>query len=151
EPTWNKFISIRRAFLDRASCSGCLLDWSMAIELCLFRLSRNTVRNPSKRVRSRQYNRSRIFNKKKISSVIKIRRKYKRQGGLVIKKLGKMMKAFDVIIIFVVVALSFSPMASFAVQNSQNEGNKIYAVISIDGEEVDRFLLTGNEEHKLIT
>src|SRR5690625_1102790 len=61
------------------------------------------------------------------------------------------MKPFDVIIIFLLVALSFSPMAIFAVQNSQNEGNKIYAVISIDGEEVDRFLLTGNEEHKLIT
>jgi len=83
--------------------------------------------------------------------VIKIRRKYKRQGGIVIKKLVKMMKPFDVIIIFLLVALSFSPMAIFAVQNSQNEGNKIYAVISIDGEEVDRFLLTGNEEHKLIT
>ncbi|OJG12369.1 hypothetical protein RU93_GL000299 [Enterococcus aquimarinus] len=51
-----------------------------------------------------------------------------------------MMKPFDVIIIFLLVALSFSPMAIFAVQNSQNEGNKIYAVISIDG-----------EEHKLIT
>lgn len=83
--------------------------------------------------------------------MIKIRRKYKRQGGIVIKKLVKMMKPFDVIIIFMLVALSFSPMAIFAVQNSQNEGNKIYAVISIDGEEVDRFLLTGNEEHKLIT
>src|SRR5690625_1059331 len=62
-----------------------------------------------------------------------------------------MMKPFDVIIIFLLVSLSFSPMAIFAVQNSQNEGNKIYAVISIDGEEVERFLLTGNEEHKLIT
>ncbi|MFC4696271.1 NusG domain II-containing protein [Enterococcus aquimarinus] len=72
--------------------------------------------------------------------MIKIRRKYKRQGGIVIKKLVKMMKPFDVIIIFLLVALSFSPMAIFAVQNSQNEGNKIYAVISIDG-----------EEHKLIT
>ena len=62
-----------------------------------------------------------------------------------------MMKPFDVIIIFLLVALSFSPMAIFTVQKSQNEGNKIYAVISIDGEEVDRFLLTGNEEHKLTT
>lgn len=83
--------------------------------------------------------------------MIKIRRKYKRQGGIVIKKLVKMMKPFDVIIIFLLVALSFSPMAIFAVQNSQNEGNEIYAVISIDGEEVDRFLLTGNKEDKLIT
>lgn len=72
--------------------------------------------------------------------MIKIRRKYKRQGGIVIKKMVKMMKPFDVIIIFLLVALSFSPMAIFAVQNSQNEGNKIHAVISIDG-----------EEHKLIT
>jgi hypothetical protein len=47
--------------------------------------------------------------------VIKIRRKYKRQGGIVIKKLVKMMKPFDVIIIFLLVALSFSPMAIFAV------------------------------------
>src|SRR5690625_5353904 len=62
-----------------------------------------------------------------------------------------MMKPFDIIIIFLLVALSFSPMAIYSVQNSQNEGDKIYAVISIDGEEVDRFLLTGNKENKLIT
>ena len=79
--------------------------------------------------------------------MIKIRRKYKRQGGIVIKKMVKMMKPFDVIIIFLLVALSFSPMAIYSVQNSQNEGDKIYAVISIDGEEVDRFLLTGNKEN----
>ena len=62
-----------------------------------------------------------------------------------------MVKPFDIIIIFLSVADSFSSMAIFSVQNSQNEGDKIYAVISIDGEEVDRFLLTRNEENKLIT
>lgn len=75
----------------------------------------------------------------------------KRKGGIVIKNLLKMMKPFDIIVIFLLVALSFSPMAIYSVQNSQNEGDKIYAVISIDGEEVDRFLLTGNKENKLIT
>lgn len=42
-------------------------------------------------------------------------------------------------------------MAIFIIQNSHNEGDKIYAVISINGEEVDRFLLTDNNENKLIT
>jgi len=40
---------------------------------------------------------------------------------------------------------------TFAVQNTQNEASKLYAVISINGEEVDRFLLTENEENQLIT
>nr|WP_245328169.1 hypothetical protein [Lactococcus raffinolactis] len=63
-----------------------------------------------------------------------------------------MVKPFDVVIIFPLIVLSFLPTAIFAVQQTNNDNNNVYAVISINGEEVDhRFLLTGNEEHRLIT
>lgn len=68
-----------------------------------------------------------------------------------ITKYIKMVKPFDVVIIFLLIVLSFLPMAIFAVQQTNNDNNNVYAVISINGEEVDRFLLTGNEEHRLIT
>lgn len=54
-------------------------------------------------------------------------------------------------LLLVSIAVSFSPVALFSLSQSQSGDNAIYAVISIDGEEVDRFLLSGNEEHKLIT
>ncbi|WP_369406835.1 hypothetical protein [Aerococcus agrisoli] len=66
-----------------------------------------------------------------------------------ITKYIKMVKPFDVVIIFPLIVLSFLPTVIFAVQQTNN--NNVYAVISINGEEVDRFLLTGNEEHRLIT
>lgn len=62
-----------------------------------------------------------------------------------------MFKPFDILIIVILIALSFVPMGITVAQNAQNDGNNVYAVVSINGEEVDRFLLTGNEEHKLIT
>lgn len=68
-----------------------------------------------------------------------------------ITKYIKMVKPFDVVIIFPLIVLSFLPTVIFAVQQTNNDNNNVYAVISINGEEVDRFLLTGNEEHRLIT
>lgn len=65
--------------------------------------------------------------------------------------LSRMIKPFDVIIIVLLIGFSFIPAGILAAQAVPNEENNLYAVISIDGEEVDRFLLTGNEEHKLIT
>ena len=68
-----------------------------------------------------------------------------------ITKYIKMVKPFDVVIVFLLIVLSFLPTVIFAVQLTNNDNNNVYAVISINGEEVDRFLLTGNEEHRLIT
>lgn len=68
-----------------------------------------------------------------------------------ITKYIKMVKPFDVVIVFLLIVLSFLPTVIFAVQQTNNDNNNVYAVISINGEEVDRFLLTGNEEHRLIT
>src|SRR5699024_9043310 len=62
-----------------------------------------------------------------------------------IKNLLKMMKPFDIIIIFLLVAVSFSPMAIFAVQNSQNEGDKIYAVISLVNGTIRPYIEVGQE------
>lgn len=68
-----------------------------------------------------------------------------------IKKLMRMVKPFDIIIVFLLLILSFLPVVIFAAQEAKTVNSDVYAVISIDGEEVERFLLTGNEEHKLIT
>src|SRR5699024_12272809 len=56
-----------------------------------------------------------------------------------------MMKPFDIIIIFLLVAVSFSPMSNFAVQNSQNEGDKIYAVISLVNGTIRPYIEVGQE------
>lgn len=68
-----------------------------------------------------------------------------------IKKYLKMVKPFDIIIVALLIVFSFSPAVVFAMKNTISESSKLYAVISINGEEVDRFLLTGNKEHQLIT
>ena len=67
------------------------------------------------------------------------------------KEFLKRIKPFDLIIVFLLTILSFSPAVIFAAQEMNMQNNDLYAVISIDGEEVDRFLLTGNEENKLLT
>lgn len=67
------------------------------------------------------------------------------------KKYWKQARPYDFIIVFSLVLLSFLPSVVFAVNNHYEKGDDIYAVISIKGEEVDRFLLTGNDEHKLVT
>ncbi|CZR07189.1 NusG domain II-containing protein [Trichococcus ilyis] len=68
-----------------------------------------------------------------------------------IKKYLKIVKPFDIIIVTILIVFSVIPTIIFAVQTTHNETSKLYAVISINGDEVDRFLLTGNEEQKLIT
>lgn len=68
-----------------------------------------------------------------------------------IKKYLTIVKPLDIIIVSLLIILSFLPTVIFAVKTTYNEESKLYAVISLNGEEVDRFLLTGNEEQKLIT
>lgn len=67
------------------------------------------------------------------------------------KKYLEMVKPFDIIIVFLLILLSFLPTAIFAVQNTHDQTSKLYAVIFINGDEVDRFLLTGNKSNRLIT
>lgn len=59
-----------------------------------------------------------------------------------ITKYIKMVKPFDVVIVFLLIVLSFLPTVIFAVEQTNNDNNNVYAVISINGEEVDRFLLS---------
>lgn len=63
----------------------------------------------------------------------------------------KQFRPYDFIIVLSLVLFSFVPVAVFSVTNPYVEGDRVYAVISIDGDEVDRFPLTGNTEHELIT
>lgn len=58
-----------------------------------------------------------------------------------ITKYIKMVKPFDVVIIFPLIVLSFLPTAIFAVQQTNNGNNNVYAVISINGEEIGFNLL----------
>lgn len=58
-----------------------------------------------------------------------------------ITKYIKMVKPFDVVIIFPLIVLSFLPTVIFAVQQTNNDNNNVYAVISINGEEIGFNLL----------
>ena len=50
-----------------------------------------------------------------------------------------MIKPFDIIIVLVLLALSFLPNAIFAYQQAtRKEEAKIYAILTIDGEEIER-------------
>lgn len=60
------------------------------------------------------------------------------------KKYLKLLKPFDLIIIILLVLLSFVPTAFISIQGVENTDTDSYAVISIDGEEVERVQLTGN-------
>ena len=67
------------------------------------------------------------------------------------KNIRKMVRPFDIIIITLLILLSFLPSIIFARNNTSDEsGNIVYAIVSINGEEVDRFQLTGNTENQLI-
>ncbi len=60
----------------------------------------------------------------------------------------KLLKPFDLIIIVFLVLLSFVPTAFFSIQGAEKKDTDSYAVISIDGEEVERVRLTGNTENR---
>lgn len=67
------------------------------------------------------------------------------------KNIRKMVRPFDIIIITLLIFLSFLPSIIFARNNSIDESeNIVYAIVSINGEEVDRFQLTGNTTHEFI-
>lgn len=68
-----------------------------------------------------------------------------------VKELLKMLRPFDYVLLLALIIFSFLPSLVFWSANATQEGQNVYAVISIDGEEVDRFLLTDNREHELIT
>lgn len=63
----------------------------------------------------------------------------------------KKIRLFDYILVIALLLLSFLPAMLFWSANASQGDEEVYAVVSIDGEEVDRFLLTGNEDHQLIT
>ena len=65
----------------------------------------------------------------------------KKGGKIMITKYIKMVKPFDVIIVFLLIVLSFLPTVIFAVQQTNNDNNNVYAVISINGEEIGFNLL----------
>ena len=59
-----------------------------------------------------------------------------------------MIKPFDIINVIVLLALSFLPNAFFAYQQAtRKEEAKIYAILTIDGEEIERFELSENKPH----
>lgn len=66
----------------------------------------------------------------------------------IIKKYSHLIKPFDIIIVLVLLALSFLPNAIFAYQQAtRKEEAKIYAILTIDGEEIERFELSENTPH----
>ena len=62
----------------------------------------------------------------------------------IFKKYSHLIKPFDIIIVLVLLALSFLPNAIFAYQQEA----KIYAILTIDGEEIERFELSENTPHE---
>lgn len=69
------------------------------------------------------------------------------------KEIKKQFKLFDGIIIVALVILSFAPYAVFAITQKEatTSTNQTTAIVSIDGEEVDRFTLSEDTKHKLVT
>ena len=66
----------------------------------------------------------------------------------IVKKYSHLIKPFDIIIVLVLLALSFLPNAIFAYQQAtRKEEAKIYAILTIDGEEIERFELSENTPH----
>ena len=67
----------------------------------------------------------------------------------IFKKYSHLIKPFDIIIVLVLLALSFLPNAIFAYQQAmRREEAKIYAILTIDGEEIERFELSANTPHE---
>lgn len=63
-----------------------------------------------------------------------------------LRKYLRMLKPFDYIILFLLVVISFSPALVFAVKEAAIPKENIrYAIISINGKEVDRFDLDKTE------
>ena len=65
------------------------------------------------------------------------------------EKIKNLVKPYDFVIVTSLILLSFLPFLLLSEGKSGDEDSDLYAVISIDGEEVDRILLTGNKEHEL--
>ena len=66
----------------------------------------------------------------------------------IFKKYSHLIKPFDIIIVLVLLVLSFLPNAIFAYQQAtRKEEAKIYAILTIDGEEIERFELSENTPH----
>ncbi len=66
------------------------------------------------------------------------------------EKIKKLVKPYDFVIVISLVLLSFLPFFLLSEDKGENIDSDLYAVISIDGEEVDRILLTGNEKNELL-
>ena len=67
----------------------------------------------------------------------------------IFKKYSHLIKPFDIIIVLVLLALSFLPNAIFAYQQATSkEEAKIYAILTIDGEEIERFELSEKTPHE---
>lgn len=67
----------------------------------------------------------------------------------IFKKYSHLIKPFDIIIVLVLLALSFLPNTIFAYQQATSkEEAKIYAILTIDGEEIERFELSENTPHE---
>lgn len=67
-------------------------------------------------------------------------------GGIEMKSYYKMIKPWDIIVVFSLVLLSFIPFFIFSfVQAQKTEGTSVNtAIISVDGKEVRRIVLTDN-------
>lgn len=69
-----------------------------------------------------------------------------------VKKQFQLVRPLDIIIIILLFIASFIPHVVFAVQHSNVDTEaEIIAIVSIDGEEVDRFILSEDTPNELVT
>ncbi|MER2058023.1 MAG: NusG domain II-containing protein [Niallia sp.] len=65
------------------------------------------------------------------------------------RKYSKMIKPFDIIMVVILLVISFVPMAVFAMnQSKEDEGNKVIAIITQDGQIIREVELTGHMENE---
>lgn len=65
------------------------------------------------------------------------------------KKLLKMMKPGDIVLLLFLVVLSFLPVIIFSYANATSGAEYNSAVISVDGEEIHRFILKDDGEREI--
>lgn len=64
------------------------------------------------------------------------------------KKVLRVLKPFDIVIIALLIAISFIPLTVFSMTKATEAGDEVVAVIIQDGEVIREITLTGHEENE---
>ncbi len=69
-------------------------------------------------------------------------------GYSMMRKVLRVLKPFDIVIIALLIAISFIPLTVFSMTKATEAGDEVVAVIIQDGEVIREITLTGHEENE---